>query len=134
MKLFLPKLIAMAMVATTSSADAIQWPSWASLRGSDNYVASGLSNTCDDGYDDGVYYTRQLWNANPTGGNCDNFWGFDDEADEEVKNERFPSNCGSQYCQCGRNGVDSEVNDIEKECGFDDTRQCNDLGNAAAER
>jgi len=135
MKLFLPKLTAAAMVATASSANALQWPSWAALRSSDNYAK--VESDCEDGYAAGVKETKDLWKKGPNNSNCDNIWDFDDQADD-MKHNKFPENPSNwrdeTYNQCARNGVDDEVNNIEKECTWDDTSQCNDLGNAAAEK
>ena len=130
MKLFLPKLTAMAMVATASSADA--------LRGSENYVKVKVKGTdCENGYDAGVADTKDLWRGEPSYSNCDYIWGFKGQANE-MKNKNFPANASNwrdqAFNDCARNGVDEEYLAIEKGCTWDDTTQCNDLGNAAAQR
>lgn len=136
MKLFLPKLTAAAMVATASSTNALQWPSLAALRGSDNYAK--VESDCEAGYAAGVKATNDLWKGEPNSSNCDNIWTLQDPQANDMKKDKFPENPDNwrdqTYNQCARQGVDDQVDTITKGCTWDDTTQCNDLGNAAAER
>lgn len=135
MKSFLSKLTAMSMVATTATTDALQWPSL--LRGSDAQVDTSIqSSDCEDGYNDGVEDVENMWEKKPFYGDCDNAWGLSDAA-EDLKEDKYPEDDSNwrmdTYYKCGRNGVDDEVATIEKECFYDSSSQCTDLGNAAAE-
>jgi len=138
MKSFLSKLTAMSMVATTATTDALQWPSL--LRGSEAEVQVDTSvqqTDCEDGWYAGVDAVDDMWKKKPFYSDCDNVWQLSDEA-EDLKDDEFPDDDDtdwrtSTYNDCARNGVDSEVTAIEKECLWDDSSQCTDLGNSAAE-
>eukprot|EP00581_Thalassiosira_minuscula_P021300 CAMPEP_0184440330 /NCGR_PEP_ID=MMETSP0738-20130409/755508_1 /TAXON_ID=385413 /ORGANISM="Thalassiosira miniscula, Strain CCMP1093" /LENGTH=233 /DNA_ID=CAMNT_0026808213 /DNA_START=218 /DNA_END=919 /DNA_ORIENTATION=- len=136
MKSILSKLTAMSMVATTATADALQWSSL--LRGSEVQVDTSIQQTdCEDGWYAGVDAVDDMWKKKPFYSDCDNVWQLSDEA-EDLKDDEFPDDDDtdwrtSTYNECARNGVDSEVTAIEKECLWDDSSQCTDLGNSAAE-
>eukprot|EP00579_Thalassiosira_antarctica_P016244 CAMPEP_0201944986 /NCGR_PEP_ID=MMETSP0903-20130614/53672_1 /ASSEMBLY_ACC=CAM_ASM_000552 /TAXON_ID=420261 /ORGANISM="Thalassiosira antarctica, Strain CCMP982" /LENGTH=306 /DNA_ID=CAMNT_0048488043 /DNA_START=136 /DNA_END=1056 /DNA_ORIENTATION=- len=89
---------------------------------------------CTQGMKDGQEEVRQAWRNN--GQNCDDVWSVENEANR-IKERKFPRNSGNwrteTYNECARRGVDDEVGRIEKECLEDDSSQCTDLGNAAAE-
>mmetsp|Transcript_6344 Transcript_6344/g.11012 ORF Transcript_6344/g.11012 Transcript_6344/m.11012 type:complete len:209 (+) Transcript_6344:184-810(+) len=128
MKLLLLKLTASALVAT-SGVYALEQPS--ALRGSDVMVK--LQGTCEDGYIAGQNDVKQFWIG--TGSNCYNVWTLDDEGDK-IKDEKYSSSGNwneESYNECARNGVDAEVEKIEKACLEEDSSQCVELGNAAAE-
>mmetsp|Transcript_10310 Transcript_10310/g.22327 ORF Transcript_10310/g.22327 Transcript_10310/m.22327 type:complete len:216 (+) Transcript_10310:128-775(+) len=133
MKLLLSKLTALALVSV-SSTYALEWPSF--LRGTNNAdVEASLESDCEDGYFAGRADVDKHWN-NVMKQNCDKVWGLEAEG-EKIKKNKYPSNPSdwrkSTYNQCGRTGVDERVAEIEKQCLHDDSSQCTDLGNDAAE-
>lgn len=103
-----------------------------SLRGSD--VALRLGSTCESGYEDGRTHTWMIWN-NKLGADCYNVWDLERRAnilialkysdDSNWKNQSFN--------ECAKDAVHAEVQRIEKVCLEDDSSQCTELGNTAAE-
>lgn len=129
-------MMALAMLATT--AHALQWPSLASLRGPDNYaeVDASLQATCEDGYTEGVKEAKNMWRTSPNFRDCDNAWSIEDQA-EDLKDKFYPEDTRNwrmaSFYECARDGVDQEVKNIQERCFNDNTYQCTDVGNVAAE-
>ena len=117
-------------LAATSGAYAHEQTSTA-LRGS--YVTVELQATCQEGWEAGEKAIKDLWKAG--GSNCNDIWSLQNEANA-VKTKRFPPGGDwqtSSYNECARNGVDAQVAKTTKKCIGDDSTQCIELGNAAAE-
>lgn len=129
-------LLALALAAAPG-ASALDLASL--LTGRIDKTASSMvevEGECEDGYNAGYDYMQRNWRRERNS-NCDNVWDLEDDADD-IKDDRYPDNTSDwrtqSYNDCARNGVDDAVSAIEKVCLEDDSSQCIDLGEAAAEQ
>ena len=90
-----------------------------------------LQASCADGTRAGQREVQKLY-----GGNCGNAWDLEKRANR-VKDRSFPSDPRDwrerAYNQCAREAMDKEVKKIEKQCLNNNTGECEDLGETAAE-
>jgi hypothetical protein len=127
MNLFLLALTALSSLST-SSVYALDVPFV--LRGSAN---NGLESTCQDGRAAGQRSVNKLWKQ--SGSDCSNAFGLQKNVNR-MKTRNYPDTGNwktKSYNQCARDGADAAVKAIEKKCLNDDSSQCTDLGETAAE-
>ncbi len=90
--------------------------------------------SCSQGQRDGQKKVKKIWRN--SGEDCDNVWDLQQRANKAKRRNylRNPRNWRDQaYNRCARDGIDAQVKRIEKECLEDDSSQCEDLGETAAE-
>lgn len=127
MKLLL-QLTASTMVAAVG---ALELPSLSALRGA---LGAGVGSTCEDGYNDGRNSAWRIWN-DQLSANCYNVWDLE-RLTEELIDEMYSDNSDWQqesFNTCAINAVHDEVERIEQLCLENDSSQCIELGNTAAE-
>ena len=95
--------------------------------------------SCDGDFNDGVYLgaevAEKMWKE--MGSSCSNIWGFEDKVEDyiEVKYPTDTSDWRKNSCHQGvEAGADQVVDKYEKQCLDDSPDECNDLGQAAAQR
>mmetsp|Transcript_19895 Transcript_19895/g.43148 ORF Transcript_19895/g.43148 Transcript_19895/m.43148 type:complete len:220 (-) Transcript_19895:167-826(-) len=125
------KLIASALVAT-SSVHAVE--KTYVLRGSvDNEdVLVQVGSNCVEGSKDGKRTVDDLWRS--MGEDCGDAFNLEKKADHE-KNKKYPSSQNwktDAFNECARDGVDQQVQKIEKDC-LGGPSECVELGETAAE-
>lgn len=96
-------------------------------------ISLGTAAACADGAEAGRDDMKKAWKK--MGQNCDDAWNLEDTADDLKENyPENPSNWKEKsYNECARDAIDAELKAIEKECFEDNSDQCTDLGEAAAE-
>eukprot|EP01083_Nonionella_stella_P040998 111167_1 len=133
MKMFLLKLTAFALVAT-STVHAVDEPYV--LRGSvgNEEMMVALQASCSQGSRDGQKSVKKLWKR--SGEDCDNAWDLERQANK-MKSRNYPRKSRNwrdrAYNRCAREGADNQVQKVEKQCLNNDPSQCTDLGETAAE-